>query len=550
MMHTRAIDSRLLRASRLRAWLGSVALAMLLGLASCASPEPPVPSLPSDDVAPTAEATSIVEAEAPPTEVAETATSAPVDTSTTAFGRARMYPSVWPHARSDTWRTGSAVGAGLPAGFAPDALVARSVELPRVPLWAVVRDEDAVYVQGGTPMLLEAFSFATVDDAGSGELGAMAKAAFALDAAKSEVVGAFIARVEPASMSVTGIARFPRGGTLNYTSSLVLHENGRLYTIANATLYEVDPDSMEITRSLALPTYDTSTAGTVYNSIVIASATGDLVTKSTNIMDGSLPAQLLSIDVSDLSIRHQAASSIGATRLGLVTQGGVDYIYGTDETQTIRYALDESGFAADEAWSTTYRDPSDGSTAAVSMAYMGEQERVVFPNNNTVIYGVDAPLQLFSQSTADTEGALFSTNATSETGPGGSFYSSAVDPHNTHMVVANDQINRRLAGWRVEDDGTMTKLWETDAIRSSAGTAIGSDQQHLYVDDLRCDESGEDCETYLVVLDMRTGDRLAEVAVAGTAPSLGQIFLSRDEVYYIASEVGGAQGYLTQVGVR
>jgi hypothetical protein len=181
---------------------------------------------------------------------------------------------------------------------------------------------------------------------------------------------------------------------------------------------------------------------------------------------------------------------------------------------------------------------------------MGDRNKVVFPNNNTVIFGVSKPLKLFMQATDTTDGTVSSVDATSATGPGGSFYSAAADPFDTMMLVENDQINGLTAGWRLMDDGTLTKIWETDSYRSTGGTAIGVDQRHFYIDDRRCDDSGGNCELYLVVLDLTTGEKLAEAKVAGVGPTIGQIFLSKDSVFFVATEPGESNGFVTKVSVK
>jgi hypothetical protein len=179
---------------------------------------------------------------------------------------------------------------------------------------------------------------------------------------------------------------------------------------------------------------------------------------------------------------------------------------------------------------------------------MPRGEVVVFPNNNTVIFNVTAPLSVFTQSTT-IDAAVSSSLATSVSTAGGSFYSVAADPYVSQMVITNDQINRVMAGRRLEGDGTLSRVWETDRYRSSAGTAIAPDQGHLYIDDLRCATGDADCETYLVVLDLQTGAQLDEIKVAGVTPTLGQIFLDADSVYYVASEAGRDGGFVTRVAV-
>lgn len=463
--------------------------------------------------------------------------------------RAGFYDSVWPHARSGSWRTGAASGVGLPADFDPDSLVAQSIEMPSTPVWGVIYSDDAIYINGGSPFLLEQFSYATAADA-QVEVNSETKKHIDEDVVTSAAIRPYIAKIDAGTMQVAGIAEFPRGSTVNYTSSMLIHENGKLYTIGSATLYEVDPETMDITGSVDLPKYDDSAAGTVYNSLLVSPASGDLITKATNLADGSQPAKLVAIDSSDLTIRYQKEVSIGAARIALIVQGDTEYVYAADNTQSQRFIIGESGFEVDTAWAKVYRTNNDGTTPAVSMVYMPQQDEVIFANNNTVIFGVTAPLQLFVQSTTNNESVIFSTDATSVTTAGGSFYSAAADPFNTQMLVANDQINAVMAGWLVEDDGSLTKKWETDSIKSTGGSAIASDQGHIYFDDRRCDDTGENCELYLVILDITTGSQVGKIKVAGSAPTIGQIFLGEGVAYMIATEPGESSGYVTKVSVR
>lgn len=460
--------------------------------------------------------------------------------------RAGLFESTWPTGRSDQWRTGAAQGAGLPADFDPTSLVAATAPLPPVPMWGVTDTADAIFVLGGSPYLIDLFSNASLDDGGVSP----AQDRFAVTAAVSATVAPYVAKIDPATMTVTDTLELPRGSTLNYTSSLALHANGHLYTIAAATLYEIDPETMAIVHSLALPTFDSAPGQTIYNSVQVSPLNGDIITKGIDAGDSSEPAKLLSIDTSDLSLRFASDVPIASTRIGTVLQGDELYVYASDDTRTQRFSVTDDAFVTDEAWAETYRTPGDGTTPAVSMVNMGPEGPVLFPNNNTVIYGVSAPLQLYVQATTTTEDTLTSMDATSVTGPGGTFYPAVADPYVTRMVVANDQMNRVIAGWNMADDGTMTKVWETHRYRSSAGSAIASDQGQLYIDDLRCEDGDIDCSYYLVVLDVTTGEQLAEIEVAGTTPSLGQIFLGKDDLFFISSEAGKGGGFITRVSVR
>jgi hypothetical protein len=462
--------------------------------------------------------------------------------------RLGLYDSVWPHGRSDAWRSGAARGAGLPADFDPGSLTTMSVELPIAPVWAAVYSDDAVFVMGGSPFLLKQFTYATLADAGRTP-DAWTKMKVGLQAVEDALIHPYLAKIDPKTMTVIDTVEFPRGDTVNYVGSMLIHENGKIYGVATSRLYEVDPATMEV-RTLDLPKYESKWVGTVYNTLQVSPRTGDIVVKGTNLLDQTLPSRLLSVNASDLAIRFQSEVPIGATRIALAVQGDTEYVYASNSTSTLRFAIGDSGFQADDAWSKVYRKDGDGTTPAVGMAYMGDRNRVVFPNNNTVIFGVTKPLKLFTQQTDTTDGVVTSVDATSATGPGGSFYSAAADPFESMMLVENDQINGITAGWRLMDDGTLTKVWETDSYRSTGGTAIGVDQGHFYIDDRRCDDSGDNCELFLVVLDLTTGQKLAEAKVAGVGPTIGQIFLNGDSVFFVATEPGEKKGFLTKVSVK
>ncbi len=308
--------------------------------------------------------------------------------------------------------------------------------------------DDAIFVLGGSPYLIDLFSNASLDDVGVSP----AQDRFAVTAAISAAVSPYVAKIDPATMTVTDLLELPRGSTLNYTSSLALHENGHLYTIAAATLYEIDPETMSIVRSLALPTFDSAPGQTIYNSVQVSPVSGDIITKGIDAGDSSEPAKLLSIDTADLILRFASDVPIASTRIGTVSARAMTC------TSTRRTTPGPSG-----SWSPTMasRPTRPGppriaprATAprpAVSMVNMGPDGPVLFPNNNTVIFGVTAPLQLYVQATTTTEDTLTSMDATSVTGPGGTFYPvggrSVRDPHGRGQRP-DEPGHRRLAHGR------------------------------------------------------------------------------------------------------
>jgi hypothetical protein len=123
----------------------------------------------------------------------------------------------------------------------------------------------------------------------------------------------------------------------------------------------------------------------------------------------------------------------------------------------------------------------------------------------------------------------------------------AGDPYTSGIAAVQDQATGRVAGYMACGGGvSFDKLWQNDDITSSAGMAVNYRAGHLYTDDRRC-PSRRRCRLSLVVLDLRTGRELARVRVKGTKPSVGQIFVGRDAVYYVAPQTGTTHGYVTRV---
>jgi len=75
-------------------------------------------------------------------------------------------------------------------------------------------------------------------------------------------------------------------------------------------------------------------------------------------------------------------------------------------------------------------------------------------------------------------------------------------------------------------------------------------QGHLYTDDRICDENGENCTIYFVVLDLKSGTEIARTEVAGTLPTIGHIFIGKNDAFYIATEAGTGRVFLTRISAQ
>jgi hypothetical protein len=179
---------------------------------------------------------------------------------------------------------------------------------------------------------------------------------------------------------------------------------------------------------------------------------------------------------------------------------------------------------------------------ASSDIYMGKG--VLFANNTNP--QATTPMRVFAQG-AEAGSPLRKAKAFRGDENGWNFFMMAGDPYRSGVAAVQDQATGRVAGYMACDGGaSFDKLWENDDISTSAGMAVNYRAGHLYTDDRTCSSKGR-CRLYLVVLELRTGRELARVRVRGTRPSMGQIFVGRRAVYYIAAQTGRRNGFITRV---
>jgi hypothetical protein len=315
--------------------------------------------------------------------------------------------------------------------------------------------------------------------------------------------------------------------------------------VVRSTLYKVDPATRGVVASAPLPPAPEASGQpnqqTAYNGIQ-ASANGDLIVKGwASTGGGNLPPGiLLRVDPGDLSIKVQLVTTdVAAARMALATVNGHEELYFPDQTQSVRWVLDPAAFTLDSAWSQNYL--TQGSTEASSDVFMGNG--VVFASNTNPT--AKTPMQVFSQG-APEGSPLLSAKAFSSNRAQWNFFMMAGDPYKSGIAVVNDELSGHVSGFRVCSGGErVRKLWENAAIQTSAGMAIDYRAGQLYADHRRCTRTK--CRLRLDVLSLRTGRRIASVPVKGDKPSIGQIFVGRNAVYYVATNTHDAHGYLTRV---
>lgn len=446
--------------------------------------------------------------------------------------------TTWPTEHADVWRT-HAVAAGLPAGLGRLRLRVTSAKLPPVPVWGYVGKGRFVYAMGGAPYLLDVFT-KLIEGAPRRSIPALV----AKSKAYSETMTPYLARIDTQTMTVK-VLYLRRGTSVNYTGGLLVHANGYLYAVARSVLYKIDPKTFSIAKSRRLPLAPSSSGpneNTAYNGIM-ATRNGDLILKGWASTGGGPkpPGLLLRVDPDDLSIKARLVTThIASARMAIVTSGRHQYLYFPNSTQSVRFRVEPKAFAYDRRFSQTYLT-EPGETTASSDVFMGNG--VVFADNTDPT--ATTPMRVFAQDTAGSP--LQSTQAFRRASPAWNFFMMVGDPYKSGIVAVEDQLHGRIAGFMACSGGRgVRKLWENDSLKPSAGAAIDYKTGQLYVDDRRC-ASPDRCRLFLVVLDLRTGRELARVAVKGTKPSIGQIFIGPHAVYYTATDTDEPNGYVTKV---
>lgn len=459
--------------------------------------------------------------------------------------RSGLKKTSWPAPLAAQWRSSSSVDAGLPSNLSEDSLVAQSIVVPPVPMFGITYDRNTVFVLGGCPFLLQEFT----DEYRGIAIGNTLPEAIE-EAIDDLTIDPYISKVNIETMESEVLTLPRRFDTVNYIGAIIAHQNDLVYVVVSAQLFEIDPHTLEIKRSLNLPLPESDQEFAVYNNIAVWPETGDIIIKRTDFSERTDDIfVLVDIGGEDMSIKATTVFDIiGASRLTVVA-GNPALLYLAGVTQTLRFAITETGFNYDEEWSETYRTNGDGTQQSGGLIYMGKYDSVVFENNNTAGVGVTAPMLVYSQSTATTAPTLFSDLLGSEL-RGGAFALGTGDPHKTGIITALDNLNGITTAWQLEDDGALIKLWETDKYITSSGPANAVSQGHLYTDDRVCDNNGENCTLYFVVLDLESGVEIARTEVAGTLPTIGHIFISKNEAFYIATEAGREQGFLTRITTK
>jgi hypothetical protein len=463
--------------------------------------------------------------------------------------------TTWPADQADLWRT-SAVCGGLVLEDGADPTTT-TTEVPPYPMWAYTSDADHIFVLGGSPFGLNTFAGPiansqytdSADEDREDELIRLARAA------QSQP---YLAWIDTTTMTVEHteyLIPFDDRTVVNYIGGALMLENGMGYVTALATLFEFDPSTGKVTRELALPLLgDPFSIFTAYQGLTVSPSTGLLLLKGSNILQIPPLATWLLVDPTTMTAFHQPTVDNIATlpRFSVTYDGTDEWIYTATDSQIVRLFITTDPFGEpvlnlDDSWTADY-DFGAGTSSLNGVIPFPAEERVVV-QNNAVMTNATTPMRFLWRSTQnnlfdqDTQ-SMIANGAT----PGGNFPALAGDPFVSGFFVTVDSLGKAAFSYRfMGNDDAPSPQWGVVQNRSAA-TPVSITFGHFYTDDRQCDPDGSNCTLAVTVLDLYSGDELSWIPVAGTDPSLGQMIVHGNALYYLASQtLAGGKGYVTKI---
>ena len=447
-----------------------------------------------------------------------------------ASARAGLYPTIWPMEHADRWRSQCAPEGGLPSNFNPALLKLEVLELDQ-PMLGYTRDNDEVFVLGGMPFTMDMFT--------QGIIEKVSKAQMTLDDLLENLEHTpYVAKINPLTLEYH-ILYLTERHAVNYPGGMLMHQNGLIYAVASSVLYKIDPNRLQILRSVKLPLVEDGMIGrfTIYNGLQVM-ADGDLVAKSSIAKSNPNDGWLLRIDPDTLEFHAAQRAHVCTARMCLAeTQEGLAYLFAPDKSESRRFLIGKDGFTLDQGWSAEYRQPRAG--VAGGPVFM--QSHVVFPDNG--VPGATTAMQVYRHPLINPPKELTPHPAVSNE-IGVNFWKVLGDPFtndNRGMIVTFVPMNGLVAAYRLESNGDLSPLWEKELTLSASPAAVPS-RDLLYVDDY---SNGQD---HFVVLRMSTGEELARIALPANEPTMGIIFPgAHDDVYLLSTQSGTKGGYFNRI---
>lgn len=445
------------------------------------------------------------------------------------------YHTTWPSEHGDLIRSHAVLSEGIPKDFDNTKLQVTSTEL-YLPTWGYTRDQNEVFVIGGSPQFMTTFTESIKEGTGLSKLNIMTNTI--KDTLSSDV--SYVAKINPETSEKT-ILELGKGNTVNYTGGLLIHANGYVYAVSRSVLSKIDPEKMEIVKSVDLPEIGNSLTAywTTYNGLQ-ALDNGELVLKGFHLLNNAnLDGYLLLIDPDTLQIDIKQKARVSSARLAIED----NYLYHVNAEEILRYKITDNGFILDDSFTTKYRDKTDNSTQASSPMLMPGINMVVFADNTAP--GAETPLTLYTKSTAAGSEEMQSAKAFTTDKSSFNFFMVGGDPLINNIVIYYDPLNNFVSTNKIGEDGSIKLLWEKEDIKVSASPAISVENGQVYLDDY---ESGRD---YFVILDLMSGQELGRVELPATLPTVGTIFVGTDnDVFILSSEAGNETGFVSRITVK
>jgi len=445
------------------------------------------------------------------------------------------YPTIWPSEHADLYRSHAVDSGGLPKGFNKADLKLYSTNI-YLPAWGYTRNKEEVFAIGGSPMLISTFTASIKNSQSTSGLTTVMN--IFKDVFSSDVP--YVAKIN-ATQDKKAILNLSQGKTVNYTGGLLMHANGFLYAVSQSVLYKIEPESMNIVKSITLPTVGNSYTAywTTYNGMQ-ALENGEIVLKGFHLLNNAnLDGYLLLVDPETLQIDIQQQVRVSSARLMIAN----NYLYHVNAEDNLRFKITDEGFVLDKAFTARYRNLSDKSTQASSPLYLPNINMEVFADNTAP--NAQTPIRLYTKSVKDIDAKMQSANISGSNKAGFNFFMIAADVFVHNLVVHYDPLNDLVSANKIHQDGSIQLVWEVKNIKASASPAISAKSGHIYIDDYK---NGKD---HFIVLDLLTGNELARVPLGAALPTVGTVFIGQNnDVYILNSESGNKNGLISRIYIN
>lgn len=444
------------------------------------------------------------------------------------------YPSTWPSEHADLIRSHAVLSEGLPKGFDKTGLHVATTEI-YMPTWGYTRGPDEIYVIGGSPQFMTTFTESIKEGQGLSKLKLLRFTA--KDIWSDDVP--YVAKINMEA-DEKSILALDKGNTVNYTGGLLMHANGYVYAVSQSVLYQIDPKTMDIVKSIDLPKVGNSLTDywTTYNGLQVLD-NGELVLKGFHLLNNAeLDGYLLLVDPDTLDIDVKQKARVSSARLAIED----NVLYHVNAEEVMRFRITNDGFIRDHSFTAAYRTKTDQSTQGSSPMLLPGIDRLVFADNTAP--GAQTPIKLYTKSMTNSKEKLISAKAFTTDKPSFNFFMVGGDTYSSNIVVYYDPLNNLVSANKIHADGGITLLWEKEKIKASASPAISVENEHIYIDDYA---NGKD---YFVILDLGSGEELGRTELPATLPTVGTIFVGeREDVFILSSEAGKETGYVSRITV-